>query len=205
MSLRARLSLALGGLTAAAVLVVGVTAYVTTAQSLRREIDRTLTAYGGRINDRDGNFVRALCGLFPNGPTERDGEDDRGPIPELPGSRVQCVDSLGRPVITRTSGGLPVDATVRAAAEQGGPARFSVVRADGGSYRVLTVPVAGGGAVMVGRSLEEAERALADLRTRFLVIGLVVTAVAALIGWLIATFVTRPLGHLTDEIGRAHV
>ena len=51
-------------------------------------------------------------------------------------------------------------------------------------------------------SLEEAERALADLRTRFLVIGLVVTAVAALIGWLIATFATRPLGHLTDAATR---
>jgi len=202
MSLRARLSLALGGLAAAAVLVVGVTAYVTTAQSLRREVDRTLTAYGERINDRDGNFVRLLCGLTPNDASTNDREDDHGPIPELPGSRVQCIDSLGRRVITRTSGGLPVDAAVRNAAIRGGEARFSVVRTSDGSYRVLTVPVNGGGAVMVGRSLGEAEGALADLRLRFLLIGLIVTAAAALIGWLIATFVTRPLDRLTDAASR---
>lgn len=202
MSLRARLALALGGLAAAAVLVVGVTAYVTTEQSLRREVDRTLTAYGARINDRDGDVVRTLCGLLPSDPSANDRDDDRGPIPELPGSRVQCVDSLGRRVITRTSGGLPVDAAVRSAAIRGGSARFSVVRTDDGSYRVLTVPVEGGGAVMVGRSLNEAEGALADLRLRFLVIGVVVTALAALVGWLIATYVTRPLDRLTDAASR---
>ena len=202
MSLRARLSLALGGLAAAAVLIVGLTAYVTTEQSLRREVDRTLTAYGARINDRDGNFVRSLCGLLPSERALGERDDDHGPIPEFPGSRVQCVDSLGRRIITRTSGGLPVDDEVRRLATSGGEERFSVVRTSGGSYRVLTVPVAGGGAVMVGRSLREAESALAELRTRFLVIGLAVTALAALVGWLIATYVTRPLGRLTDAAAR---
>jgi len=202
MSLRSRLALALGGLAAAAVLVVGVTAYVTTQQSLRREVDRTLTAYGERIGDRDGRFIRLLCGLLP-GRADRDDragapDEDGRPIPELPGSRVQCVDSLGRAVLTRTSGGLPVDGAVRTAATRGGPARFSVVRSGDDSYRVLTVPVAGGGAVMVARSLEEAEGALADLRRRFILIGLIVTASAALLGWLIATYVTRPLDRLTE-------
>jgi two-component system sensor histidine kinase MprB len=65
-------------------------------------------------------------------------------------------------------------------------------------YRILTVAESRGlGAVQAGRSLAETERVLDALRTRIVVAALVVVAVAAVLGALIARQVTRRLVRLT--------
>jgi two-component system sensor histidine kinase MprB len=63
--------------------------------------------------------------------------------------------------------------------------------------RVMTVPVNGGGAVQLSRELSEVQHVLQTLRVRFATIGALITALAALVGWLIARQVTRPVTTLT--------
>ena len=200
MTLRVRLALALAALAAVAVLAVGVTTYATTVRALRVEVDQTLAAYSRRVADPDGRFAVVLCGLVATQEREP-GESVRG-IPELPGSRVQCLTSTGQRLVTATSGRLPASAADRLLARRGGTARFSTVSTDEGDYRVLTVPVPGGGAVMLGRSLGETSGTLAALRTRSILTGIGVILGAAALGWLTALRMTRPIERLTDASER---
>lgn len=201
MTLRVRLALALAALAAIAVLAVGVTTYATTVRALRNEVDQTLSAYSRRLADRDGRFAVVLCGLVATRDPERN-EDSGGGIPELPGSRVQCLTSAGQRLVTATSGRLPASSADRALARRGGSARFSTVETEEGDYRVLTVPVTGGGAVMLGRSLTETSGTLAALRTRSIISGIGVILGAAALGWLTALRMTRPIERLTDASER---
>jgi two-component system, OmpR family, sensor histidine kinase MprB len=60
------------------------------------------------------------------------------------------------------------------------------------------------GAVQIGRSLDEVERVLDDLRRRTLVLVASVSLAAALVGWLIAGTVAAPLSRLTrsaEDVG----
>lgn len=201
MTLRVRLALALAALATVAVLAVGVTTYVNTAAALRAEVDQTLSAYSRRVSDPDARFAVALCGLVATREAEP-GEAFGGGIPELPGSRVQCLTSTGQRIVTATSGRLPASAADRAVARRGGTPRFSTVDTDEGAYRVLTVGVRGGGAVMLGRSLDESDRTLSAVRTRSIVTGLGVILGAAALGWLFALRMTGPIERLTDASER---
>jgi two-component system sensor histidine kinase MprB len=69
---------------------------------------------------------------------------------------------------------------------------------DGRSYRVVTVPVPGGGAVQVARSLADTNDALNSIRALAIGVGIGVIALAALAGWVIARRTTRPVLRLTD-------
>ncbi len=193
MSLRTRLAISFAAFAATAVLVVAITGHMTTARALRFEIDRTLDGYSERLENPDGAFLTALCGMRDTG-----AETHAGPIPELPGSRVQCIDSEGERVLSITSGALPLSRVDRALARSGGESRFSTVSTDGGTYRVLTVAVPGGGAVQLARSLAEVDRALDALRLRSLLIGFFVIVAGGVFGWLTAVFITRPLAVLTS-------
>ena len=206
MSLRARLVLALAGLAVLATAVVAVTGYATTRRVLRAEVDRTLTAYARQLRDPDGRTIAALCGGgrlpggFEPGRGLPDHDDEAAAIPDLPGSRVQCLAATGR-IVTTGEYPLPVGRSARALARSGGSARYALiatVRSRGSSYRVLTVPVPGGGAVQLARNLAEAERTLRTLRNRYLLVGLLALVAATAAGWLIARRATAPLAHLTD-------
>lgn len=192
MSLRSRLAISFAAFAATAVLVVAITGYITTARALKFEIDRTLVGYSERLENPDGGFITALCGIRVT-----DAETHAGPIPELPGSRVQCIDSAGSRVVSATSGALPLSRSDRLIARSGGVSKFSIFSTDEGAYRVLTVAVPGGGAVQIARSLAEVERALETLRLRSAILGFFVIVTGGLVGWLIAVFITRPLADLT--------
>ena len=197
MSLRARLAISFAAFAATAVLVVAITGYITTARALKVEIDRTLDGYSERLEHPDGAFLTGLCGIRDTG-----AETHEGPIPELPGSRVQCINSEGVRVQSAISGALPLGSVDRRLARSGGDSIFSTVSTDEGAYRLLTVAVPGGGAVQVARSLSEVERTLDALRLRSLVIGFFVILAGGVIGWLTAVFITRPLAALTSTAER---
>ncbi len=193
MTLRARLAISFAAFAATAVLVVAITGHLTTARALRVEIDRTLNGYSERLENPDGAFLSGLCGIRDTG-----AEAHAGPIPELPGSRVQCIDSAGQRVVSATSGALPLSRIDRSVARSGGAPKFSTVSTEEGTYRVLTVAVPGGGAVQLARSLAEVDHALDALRVRSLLIGFFVIVAAAVFGWITAVFITRPLAELTS-------
>lgn len=69
------------------------------------------------------------------------------------------------------------------------------------TLRIATGPIAGGGAFMVARDLDESSRVLDALRDRFALIGLLVTSVAAALGAFVARAFARPVRALTDATG----
>jgi two-component system, OmpR family, sensor histidine kinase MprB len=221
-SLRARLALALALLAAAAVIAVAVTGYASTSRGLHQEVDRSLTGYGQRLADPDGNLARGLCdqlthdggrgGGGPNGGSGQSGgggpsggggtaREPGSLIPELPSTSVQCVKD-GQVLRGSSHPDIPVDRTDLQLAASGGHIRLRTQTVKGSTYRVMTVPVGTGFAVQLARDLAETNRVLDSLRNRYVLIGVSVIALAALAGWLIARRTARPLVRLTRSAER---
>ncbi len=190
MTLRARLALALGVLTATAVTVMALVGYRSTSTRLYHEIDRSLTSSASRFADPDGRYANAVCRqLAQNVPVDAGGDTTA----DLPGTGVQCLDRAGVAFAASSAEPLPINDDDVALARRGGAVSLRTVADD----RILTVPVNGGGAVQLSRELDEVQHVLANLRVRFAGIGAAVTALAALVGWWIASRVTRPVTKLT--------
>jgi two-component system sensor histidine kinase MprB len=191
MTLRVRLALALGLLTATAVSAMAFVGYHTTATRLYDEIDRSLTSSASRFADPDGNYARLVCGQISHNEPIDEGQRE---LADLPGTSVQCLDGKGKAFAVSSNDAIPIDATDTRLAGSGGPTTIRTAADD----RIITVAVAGGGAVQLARDLDEVNRVLATLRARFAIIGAIVTALAALVGWVIARRVTRPVERLTS-------
>jgi two-component system sensor histidine kinase MprB len=196
MNLRLRLTLVVA--VTFALVVIGCTyaAHVSTSRQLREETDDFLL-------QRAERFTRTPPAGFLPGPQRRAG---RGPFgrefPALadPDALTQILTSNGA-VASYITGQpvLPVDATDRAIARDGGDARFRHVELDGDSYRVLTEALPRGGAAQIARSVEESEELLASLDTRLRLIALAGTLVAATLAWFIARRMVRPIEELTER------
>ena len=189
MTLRARLALALAALTAAAVTAMAVVGYRATETRLYDELDRSLLSSASRFSDPDGTYARLVCSQLA-----RDEPIDEGQrqLADLPGTEVQCVAPTGVVLAASSPDGLSVTPSDVALASRGGS---TTLRTDGDD-RIATVAVPGG-AVQLARDLGEVRRVLDSLRSRFALIGVMVTAAAALVGWLVARRVTRPVVKLT--------
>ncbi|MGM0618708.1 MAG: HAMP domain-containing sensor histidine kinase, partial [Actinomycetota bacterium] len=153
----------------------------------------------------------------PNGPGGPGGPDEDSPrrrrsLNELrrlvpPGSRritallgidgpLQVLAADGTPTAA-TEPALPVTSTANEVARGGAGAAFETVTVQGAPVRLLTVPLPGGGAVQLGRSLAEVEATLTQLTTRLLVIGGLLAVGAAAASLLVADRLVRPVGALT--------
>ena len=100
---------------------------------------------------------------------------------------------------------LPVTPDAAAVARGTSPSSLETVEMDGAPVRILTVPLAAGGAVQLARSLAEIEAALATLTARLLVIGAALTVLAAGAAVAVADRLVRPVGTLThaaEEVAR---
>ena len=195
MTLRARIAIALAVLAGLAAVVVAFTAFVTTDQRVRAEVDSYLDTYGQRFQDRDGREAGALCGR-------------RGPSQTLAGPRIgddgvegvafQCISPAGVAVASVGSVALPVDAEDQVLARSGGGQRTRTVHVDSTTYRVQTVALPSGGAVQIARDYGESQRVLNGLRWWLLLVAAATAALGAGAGWLIARRATEPLVQLTD-------
>lgn len=110
--------------------------------------------------------------------------NEQAPAAPLPGVRDGDRTPGGR------GGGGNDPATLRAV-------RFRTVTVDSTDLRVATAAIAGGGAVMLARDLDESSRVLGGLRSQFALIGAIVTLAAAAIGALVARAFARPVHALT--------
>lgn len=193
MTLRSKIAVALAVLIGVAVLAVASAAYVATEDRLESEVDRSLAVNARRVVGVDDRVLSVLCSAqFDPRP--------RGPLDDLagPGTILQCLAEDGEVIASTASFDLPVgDGDVELAA-LGAGSRNRTVEVDGTPYRVQTVAVPDGGAVQIARDVAESQRILDALRRQLLAIGLVLTAVGALVGWLVARSATRPLIRLTD-------
>jgi two-component system sensor histidine kinase MprB len=197
-SLRTKLALSLAALAAFATIIVGSAGYLSTRNVLEREVDASL-----------GLAARRLEALGLGEAGRPGGRGERG----LQQILVQVIDAEGRVIVEPRGGALPIEADDLAVAA--GTSRRDVVRRDveldGEPYRMLTVAVrergggaaaAPAGAAQLARSLVETDTVLRSVRNRTLVLVILLSALAGLIGIVVARQVTRRLVHLTEAADR---
>ena len=175
MGLQWKIALALATVAAAATISVGMLSYRATSNRLMEEVDRALDDAMDEVQPRPRAVLvnRGLLDVYLVQLLDRVGEPSASSIDEPigPGAGADVADDVGE-------------------------RSYDTVDATGGDLRALTVGVPGG-AIQVLRSLEENERVLTDLRRDTIVLVAVVTAGAALVGWLLARTVTGSLVRLT--------
>jgi two-component system sensor histidine kinase MprB len=205
MALRHRLTLLAAVTVGVTVVLVSVVAYFVLRNELRSQVDDGLAAQYVQVQRvaRDYGPGRAL-GLRVPEPSAREG----GPT-----GPVQVLTSEGTVVFRGQSDVLvPVDAHDRQVA---GGARKAVLRdvesADGVHLRVLTVQLAGGGAIQLARSLKSVDATLGRLRLVLVLLCAGGTLLAAFFGRLFGRQVIQPVSELTaaaehitqtDDLGR---
>lgn len=205
MSLRWRIAIAVAVVAAVATLAVGAASYRSTRDRLYQEIDRSLDVAApgpDQVMDGDGAEPGAgeQAGREPGGgPTGDPGGQDVQAVPWRRGLRVyeeRVLDADGAVVASTLTVELPVTPRAQAVVGRIGRVVTQTIDADGDQYRVRTTGTSSG-ARQVIRSLDETTNVLSSLRARTSVIVLSATAVAALIGFLIAGRVTASLRRLT--------
>lgn len=186
MTLRTRIAITAAAAVALAFVITAIGLYVTTARSLRDEVDRSLTRIAAELTSgRPRRAARSLGGA-------------RAGFLGGPGGFVQFVDSGGQVRGPRDGGPrLPHDATVQAVAAGRGTPFFATVDVAGQAARVLTVPVDTDLAAQVARPLAEIDASLAALRNRLALGGGAAIMLAAALGLVVARRAVRPVHNLT--------
>jgi two-component system sensor histidine kinase MprB len=179
MSLRWRFALVLALVVAGVVVALSSAAWLSAKNEIVAGVDDAL-----RRQASD-----AARGFFVGSPPESDNSRRRGPDP------VQILDRQGS-IVAAVGDALPVDADDQAVAAGSRHDRLREVTVGGEDFRMLTVSTEFG-AVQVARNREEIDDALEGLRNGLIALGVVATAVAALVGWWLAGRVTRPISKLT--------
>ena len=184
MSFRTRLGLLVAASVAVAVLAVsGVALWIARAEArsaLDRKLDdrvAVLVASGGRLPER--RSVQFFGRFVPR--------DVLAQIVAPNGAVVYASDEV-----------LPVTPVDVAVANGRARRHRTDVSADGVRLRVLTVPVAPVGALMVASPLDEVDANVAGLRNALAVVAAIGVAGAGLLGFLVAGRAIRPVRRLTD-------
>src|SRR5689334_4884387 len=200
MSLRLRLALIVAVIFAVVVVGCVYAAHLSASHELRAETDRFLQSRANDPRLQEGFGAGRFNLNGPNGgfpfPTTN---DDNSQPPQRrfiqPDVIVQTINTNGS-VRSASSPRLPVDDRDAAMAGTSEPPRLRTVTVDGTPYRVITVHTSNG-AVQLARSIKETEDVLSSLDIRLLLIALAGTAMAALLAWLIARRIVRPIEQLT--------
>jgi two-component system sensor histidine kinase MprB len=178
MSLRWRIALALAAIAAGATISVGVASYRATSTRLLEEVDSSLVQAWRTIED-----------------DPRSALNDPGLLSVY---TVQLVSSDGGVLVNRGADPMPAGpGPDKARARPNGWSYDTVSVEAGAPVRIVSGEVASDAVLQVGRSLEENERVLHDLRNRTALLVALVTLSAAMLGWLIARTVSGPLVRLT--------
>lgn len=178
MSLRWRIALALAAIAAATTISVGVASYRATSTRLLEEVDSSLFQAWRKIEQNPRSIV---------------GE------PELLNVYiVQVVDADGTVSSSRGRDSIGPGPGPDKVRRRGDAWSYDTVRVDGQEVRFVSRVTPGVGVVQVGRSLDENNAVLHDLRNRTMLLVVLVTAAAAALGWLIARTVSGPLVRLTN-------
>ncbi|MDH3307675.1 MAG: ATP-binding protein [Acidimicrobiia bacterium] len=182
MNLRTRISLLVGGTVAVAIFAVAGASFAFTVREINVEADRFLRDRAGQIS-RIGEFPR---GRF----------DGRGLFgPDRP---IQLITEDGEAVaVVGVDEFLPVGSLDIEALGGNETGVIHTISTEHGSYRVVTIPVEGGG-IMLAQELSEQEAVLDSLRDRFALIGILGAVLAGLIAWLVVTRTMQPMATLAS-------
>ena len=190
MSLRWRLLAVFAVLGALAIGAANLTAWLSTSNELRGEVDDFLVQRGNEILEGRRQLPQGPGGFGNGGPPGTPGTFAPDVVTQVLDEDGAIEQSLGQ--------ALPVDDADRAVAAGSDDARLSTVNVDGVELRVLTVHLRGGGAVQIARELTETDDVLTALAGRLALITLTGAALAGLVGWLVARRITGPVRALAD-------
>jgi two-component system, OmpR family, sensor histidine kinase MprB len=184
MSLRWKIAVAVGAMAALAAVTIGLLTYRAARDRMYAEIDVSLTE----------------ATSFAGGDDRVPDWEGRGPGPiSYPGPDFYQAQVLGPDGSVQFATSQTWEPNAAAQSVVGRPRRTVVDTMTIGStrYRVRTTGLANG-AVQVARPLTEVDRVLHSFRTRIIVLVILVTAAATLLGSLIAARVTAALRRLTS-------
>ena len=198
MTLRWRIALILAAVALAVGAFAAIAAYVRTESQLTSSIDDTLKSAAATVNvagpdqgGRGGRGPRDDGG----GPGNETGCPAPGAFQTATAAQLVSPSGAVTPCIAG-SPTLPVTDQERALAP--GAVRLRTVQVDGQSYRLLSTPWRGGGTLQIARSLAESDGVLSRLRLQLVAVVGIATAVAAALGWAVATRLVRPIVRLRD-------
>ena len=176
----------------------GAFSYLSTTSRLQSQRDGSLLASASAENSGPAGHGGPDAGHGADGQVPQ-GCGDPTPLQTL--SAAQVV-STGGTVTLCISGAhhLPISAGDRSVS--GNDARYETVSLDGVRYRLLIVARAHGGVLQVARSLAETDALEHGLLLRLGVLIAAATALAAVIGALIAARLVRPIVRLDGEARR---
>ncbi|MEM9747301.1 MAG: HAMP domain-containing sensor histidine kinase [Actinomycetota bacterium] len=201
MSLRSQLAITMALLALGVSATMGVLSYNATRNEAISAIDSFLERRFGPFDASDGTD-RADS----SSPIRGDG--DAGPLDETDGARERPPFTAGDSVVNvyDVDGSLVVtsdpDVALPLPELDGDDAIFRTVSVDGERYRLRAQSAPDGTTLVNARSLAESDATLAAVRDRLIVIGIVVTLLAAVLGWFAAVRLARPLGRLSDAARR---
>lgn len=190
MSLRWRLLAVFAVLGALAIGAANLTAWLSTSNELRGEVDDFLVQRGNEILEGRRQLPQGPGGFGNGGPPGTPGTFAPDVVTQVLDEDGAIQQSLGQ--------ALPVDDADRAVAAGSDDARLSTVTVDGVELRVLAVHLRGGGAVQIARELTETDDVLTALAGRLALITLTGAALAGLVGWLVVRRITGPVRALAD-------
>lgn len=214
MSLRLRIAVAMAILAAFVTALAATGAYVAADKQLANSVDESLltsataAVSGPGRGPRDGDgVISSRCPDMSDLPALKVVQ-----VLDADGTVTACLD--GGATITPSSWDL--DIAAGRATEQdnydnerierdrrfGGSTsivvyRFSATRAEDQRFRVITMAYPNGGAIQLARSLDEAGRILDRLRVQLAMLAAIGIAIAAGVGFLLATRIVRPIRRLT--------
>ena len=206
MALRHRLTLLAAATVGVTVVLVATIAYFVLRSELRSQIDEGLTAQYVQVQRIAARFGPGpALGLRVPAPSAREGG---------PSGPIQLLTEEGTVVFRDDDSDVLVPVDERDRAVAGGVRRIvlrDVESADGIHLRVLTVQIAGGGAIQLARSLESVDKTLGRLRLVLIMLCAGATLLAAFFGRLFGRQVIQPVTELTaaaehitltDDLGR---
>jgi two-component system, OmpR family, sensor histidine kinase MprB len=222
-TLRRRLALLSALAVALTVLLASALVYALVRDKLRGDIDNDLRQQADQVAHR----IAAPAPPAPAPPpgivalpehAEKKGEPPKGgvvleravpaPGPGAPPALAQLI-TAGGTVVTEPDSQftLPVSSGDRQIAASGGDASFADVKQGGTELRVLTRPLATGGAVQVARSLADTEHTLDTLVIILALVSAGGIALAAALGPVVARTALAPAGEVSaaaEEVARTH-
>jgi len=223
-TLRRRLALLSALAVALAVLLASALVYTLVRDRLRSDIDNDLRHQADLVTQRADQAGLAVPAPPPGAITVREGKREKGkspqpdahflqqavppPAPGAPPSLAQLVAPNGTVAVTRDSQyTIPVTGSDRELAASGGKASLADVNTNGADLRVLTQPLATGGAIQLARSLEDTNHTLNTLVVILALVSAGGIALAAALGPVVARAALAPAGEVSDaaeEVARTH-
>lgn len=193
MSFRNRLAALFGVFTLVLVLITSLAVYRVVDDNLHGQVDGFLrdrvSSVSERLEAQQGDPFRGRRFRNPLGDALLDARFD---------VISQVIDVAGRVAFTIGEYDLPVGEPDVAVANGAAPI-FRDVDLFGSPYRMYVVPIRGGGALQLGRDIEEISESMAQIRWWLTGIGLSLVVLATIVGWLLARVITAPIRELSDS------